>query len=568
MRRSCGLCVQIRSRPEVAGTGRLTVISGRLPWEDGRSILAVVGGNGSGDAEPVLPDEPADDPTQVRWSAGAVEGVGARHFEAGPGASAAAAPQPGSVDDERDVPAQVVARLRRLVRDPGDEERLALYRVGQSERVLADVNAVLERFGADRDLVVAAGPHARWLVREARHRGPLKLGIALLGVCGEPQDAEVLKVLGRHDEFTLYCAVALVKLLPDPVDALWEVARSACGWGRIEAVERLAPLVGDRPEIGRWLLTQGYKNSIMYQYLAFTCATHGGLADALAGAVDDELLDGACDLVDSLCRGGPVESMYHYPDGPLACERLLERLEERGTTLGRLPTVIELLRWLKNEGLGPEAPHTPEHARLTREMRAHLEGQGWSGELFAKLRARCRAILTEPHWPELVRAVWASGGHRERWRAWYVAPHVDVDLWESGFERLRSGPLDHLLVDRLVRKAPLKRQQRVVAWAEEHLVLERVASDPELCLFPTPEQADERALGWVVQAMRTPELYSESLVAAALLSPVVQTRVSALNALKAQPRESWGSTVEQALERLRHEEPSPQVREKLLALIG
>lgn len=78
----------------------------------------------------------------------------------------------------------------------------------------------------------------------------------MLGVCGEGDDIELIKPFAAHDEFTLYCAVAFKNLLQDPVDALWEAAKAASGWGKIQAVERLAPLAADRPDVKRWLLVE------------------------------------------------------------------------------------------------------------------------------------------------------------------------------------------------------------------------------------------------------------------------------------------------------------------------
>jgi hypothetical protein len=66
-----------------------------------------------------------------------------------------------------------------------------------------------------------------------------------------------MTTLARHDEFTVYCAVAIQRLVADPVDAMWRIARATDGWGKIETVERRAPMVEGRTDIQRWLLVEG-----------------------------------------------------------------------------------------------------------------------------------------------------------------------------------------------------------------------------------------------------------------------------------------------------------------------
>ena len=59
--------------------------------------------------------------------------------------------------------------------------------------------------GADPDRITAIG---HWLATETPDRSAAKFGIALLGMM-DPVDVATLQLLGTHDEFTLYAAVAL-----------------------------------------------------------------------------------------------------------------------------------------------------------------------------------------------------------------------------------------------------------------------------------------------------------------------------------------------------------------------
>lgn len=62
---------------------------------------------------------------------------------------------------------------------------------------------------------------------------------------------------------------------------LWELAKRVQGWGKIQIVDRLSEMeLND--EIKDWLVLEGYKNNIMYEYLALTCAKNGMLNEKLS----------------------------------------------------------------------------------------------------------------------------------------------------------------------------------------------------------------------------------------------------------------------------------------------
>ena len=441
-----------------------------------------------------------------------------------------------------DLDEDIHARFVSLARHDRDHDRIALYRLAQDPDILQHVDPVLERIVREPSLLPQLAAHARWLITVARHRGPAKLGIALLGACGNGDDLELIKPFAAHDEFTLYCSVAFTNLVEDPVDAIWEAAKAAEGWGKIQAVERLAPLVEDRLDIKRWLLVDGCANAVMNEYLGYACATAGGLAKALGGDVDDALLDGACTIVSALCVGGPAEDLAHYEDGPHVIERLLDLLAERCTTLTRLDTVTAIRQRLRDDS-GQAESGDADSRRLhgvSEEEARHLEF-GWTDGLRTRLVAACDALLARPEWPERVRAAFSDGDRHEEWLAWRIAPEVGVDLWDAAFAQLEAHPLDARLVFRVVHVRDRARKQRVIAWAEANLPLDLVSTGPQEHLFPEADIRDvNQALTYVVGDMCDGDLYSESLVAAAIRSPVISTRNQGLNALEARSREEWG----------------------------
>ena len=80
--------------------------------------------------------------------------------------------------------------------------------------------------------------------------------------------------------------MALLKLLRrSAVPAIWKLAKAVHGWGRIHAVNYLADLT-ITPEIKDWMLREGFRNRVLNEYLAYSCATAGELKQALCRSDD------------------------------------------------------------------------------------------------------------------------------------------------------------------------------------------------------------------------------------------------------------------------------------------
>ena len=515
-----------------------------LPWATGPAILPTLRAWTGRDPCP-LPDEPPALGSKLRFAPGAWDGIATHHLGAA-----------GEHDEARHV-LTTVAALARLCRESTDAARVAVYRLYLEQTVSPHADAILEElrrqdeFGPDH-----LRPHARWLVRHAAHREPLKLGVLLTGACGAEGDITDLAELARHDEFTLFAAVAAGNLVGDPVDVWWDMARRVHGWGKVQLVERLARRADDRPDLRAWLLRHGCDNDVMPDYLAHSCAVGGRLIEALSeDAVDDELLDGACLIVGTLLNcGGPAADIDGYPDGVLAVRSLVGQLEGRCGTLARLETVRRVRDWL-NEPAAPD-----------RDVWAERAERGWAEGVRADLLAACGDILARPGWAEVVRAAYRSGDAAEEHRAWYMAGAVGVDLWEPTLAKLHAAPLESGLYWRLLRTDDPARLARVVAFAEANLPLVEIATGPADELGLGPAYAAHGCLDFVLQEMTRDGVYSAALVAAGLRSPVVRNRNMALKALESRPVGEWGEEVVRAVERAVAEEPCDNVRKRLAVL--
>jgi hypothetical protein len=466
---------------------------------------------------PTLPDEGPDDGRTIRWGAGALDGVFARE---GAGAHELARG----------------AALARLIERAaaGDADAAgALYDAARGEGIVFALDAALEALAAARVGQAPVAELGRRMLRAAQHREPLKLAVALVGRAGDRDDVPLLETLARHDEFSVVAGAALASLLDDPVEAWWRVARLATGWGKVEAVARLAAVPTLPGDVRAWMLCHGCENDVMPEYLAFACATAGGLEDALAGLVDDELLDGACTIVRALVNGGPAEDIADYEPGPRVAAAIVELVAERPPSVSRLAAVVDIRRW---------AEDFEQHVAIAERCGRVLHRT--EGRAFVADR------LTRPD---------------EVLEVWSIAEAMGLDPWEPGWRHLHQAPEDSRLYHRLARTPVAARWERLAAFAARELPLAALASGPEERLFP-PDGLREPslALAAMVQDMR-PGRWSAALLAAALLSPVISTRNAALHALGAAPPVAWGAEVRTALRRLALEEPNGDVRARARA---
>ena len=471
-----------------------------------------------------LPDASELEGGSTRWAAGALDGVMGRH---------------GKVEDERLRAKQIAKGIRDLLAatTPANLEHLTrLLTRAPVLGVLDDVLAELVGGGElDPDRFHEL---ALFLVETAPDREVVKLGISMLGVLVGCDEREILLELGRHEEFTLFAAVALASTLEEAEPALFELAKRVRGWGRIHAVERL--LDSGDPEIRGWLVREGFRNEIMDEYLAHACAIAGDLAGALeADIVDDALLDGAADIFAALLTGGPAEDIEDYAEAPRAADAYLRHLtrrpEHRPLELVHL-LVAEQLR----EFIGPAGEELDDDETL-REL-------GWTLELRARVLDMCEKVAARPGWAEQVEAGLDDESLARFHQADAAAQLLDIDAWPHHMRRVQADPCRSPSWFRLVSTEDDERLEQALTLARELLPLAEIATGP----------ADESGLGpeWdvhdtlldVVQSLVDRPGRGLDLVDAALRSPVVRVRRGALLVLATWLRDAG-------------EHPAPGIRE-------
>ena len=462
----------------------------------------------------------------MRWAAGAMDGVMGHHA--------------GTADAEAELGRVLALLVGTRNRWRKTAARNALYDDLRDGRVLAFVDELLARIEDAR----VYHDVASWLVRQGEHREPVKFGMALLGKAATPEDLEVLRVLGRHEELTLYAAVALARQSDDAERELWQLAQGVDGWGRIQIVERLAGT--ERPEIKAWLLRGGFRNAVMDEYTAYTAATTGDLVAALEGPVDDELLAGAVGILRALLAGGPAEDIGDYAEGPRALRMVLERVRADPTTAEQGLLARDVVALLDSDGDGDRVPH-------------------WTPDARSALLALAREVLADPAWRGVVEA--GLGADDTFWAADDLAQHVGVDTFPAILERLRRDPFDSYWWQAM-RRTDEARLQELLAIADEHFLRSELGSGPALELGLGPMFRRHSALETLVTGLeRFPGVGLASRPHGSLQSgdPVPEHGTAHPGRLGA---EAWPEDVRPVLTTALSAEPDDDVRQRIERLLS
>lgn len=512
------------------------------PWGDRPSIYQHVlakihaGEPGFGEEGDLLPDdEIVKGDHQFRWAPGALDGVFGHH---------------GGGTDAADAARKILESLRALAKKANDDRADSLYSLLIEHSALNYVDHLLEAVVGDDDLEAERlQTIARWIATGAADREPIKCAIALLGVFQGGEDRDLLLTLGRHEEFTLFASVALTNCADDPELSLWALACLVTGWGRIQIIERLAETKDE--QIKAWMLREGYRNDIMEEYTALTCARTGNLLAALSQAEPDEkLLKGAGSLFTTLIRGrgGPSEGIESYAEGAEATELYLQHLQSRDLDVEDFVAVSAIEQFVNEK-----------------EGEVQDSALGWP-QRRATLLDLISAIRSRPGWEEKIRRGLDSEDRRIFGVATEAARALGIDTWDIYLERLKRGEDQWYFV---MQTNDHERIDKVVQFAEETLPLKEIASGPSDSLGLGPEFQHHSALDFVLQDLRRFPGKGWPLIRAGLQSPVVRNRNMAVQALAAWNRTAWPVEGEALLKGAIAAEPKDETRAIMIkALAG
>ncbi|NNG27786.1 MAG: hypothetical protein HKM87_09695, partial [Ignavibacteriaceae bacterium] len=157
-----------------------------------------------------------------------------------------------SVDDSEESKTRIkkLTELIRKVSKYGDEQSKSdFYReITENQGVIGIIDEFLQKLV---QLSLPVKPYlfkyANNLATKTNNRNSVKFGIAIIGLCQNKKPIENLKILGLHEEFTVFSTIALSYLSNNLIQDLWQLAKKVNGWGKIQIVDRLAEM--DLPDV-------------------------------------------------------------------------------------------------------------------------------------------------------------------------------------------------------------------------------------------------------------------------------------------------------------------------------
>ena len=120
------------------------------------------------------------------------------------------------------------------------------------------------------------------LIESSNNIECIKYGLTILALLNTNNEElkNTIRTLALSDEFTLFC-VLIMNTWAKGNDDIFETAKKVYGWGRIQAIRFLRPLMPRDEEIKDWMLKEGINNNVMSSYSALTIWKEGSIGSIL-----------------------------------------------------------------------------------------------------------------------------------------------------------------------------------------------------------------------------------------------------------------------------------------------
>jgi hypothetical protein len=447
--------------------------------------------------------------------------------------------------------AEPIARLLiQIAKNNSSRAKRKLYKLITDNFIVAFIDPILEIIIKSN---IPPKPHlhaySHWLVKEASDRGPVKLGISLLGIIHHPPNLPIIKLIGKHNEFTLFSAVAITNQLEDPTKDLWDLAQSVDGWGKIHLVERLTKYGNLSEDIKEWLIREGYKNYIMNEYLAKICAEAGNLVEVIQKPeLDEELLISISEIIEALISGGPADDIRDYSDGPQVLDEYAQLMQKYAKSLQHLISLNMIFTFVSND----------------KEDWKKLEKFGWTEQLREKIKKNISPLLQQHRWREIIEAKKSTPDDIEFFLVDRAASILGIDLWYEYWKRLQQNPLSSSYWLKAVQSANRERMEKLVEFGEKTLPLEEIASGP---LGKGPPLTENKIIGCILQDLGKFPNLGFPLIEAGIHSPNTRNRNLAVKALMIWGKENWPQDTKTLLKNTVKIEPDDIIRDSILSLL-
>lgn len=462
----------------------------KIPWENRKPIYMylrdIIEKDGKLTTESLPDEEVRYQDSELRWAAGALDGAFGHHASC----------------TETDI---IVANLTESIALYGrKKDKIEFYNIVMKDNIVSSIDNVIEEI-VKLQVKITQNLYdwTEFLAFQSPDRGAVKTGIALLGVMRATKFKDQIKILGRHEEFTLYAAVALGNMSDDPEMDLWELAKEVHGWGRIHLVERLAET--KNPEIKSWILTEGYKNTIMYEYLAYIAADTGELKKALArDDIEENILFAASDIIQALIDEGPVPGISIYQDANDVINLFIKNTLGKRNNLSYLLTYGSIYQYITDTDIEWD----------------NFKGNGWNEENRKEIAKTLKEELENETWKELIIKSANSENDMDFWMVKRAAKILNINLFNIHWKRLQKDSLNQTKWFDIMDSATNDNIDDVLAYAMKMIPLEEIATGPDELMGLGRDYNLHSIIDFIVQSLDIYEGKGEALILAALKSPV------------------------------------------------
>lgn len=500
-------------------------------------------------SSPRLPDEDLSvGEEQIRFAPGALDGLfGSQSLDA---------------SEVHEAIEKAVQLIGSICKAGEEKDILDLYGLIKDQTALVLVDPVITRLTEEELEEEELYQFCRWLVEESPDREPVKFGLALLGCFAETEDRELFLFFGMHEEFTLYASIALVNASDTAKDDLWTLAKQLNGWGRIHVIERLVLLLEDGKSedepIRRWLLLEGFRNSVSPSYSALSCATYGQLAQSLSAPVIDlDCLKAIAEIMVCLFDDEGIEGVLEYPDLVQATEHFIEQMRFHLHGLVDLCALLTI-----REGM-VRILATTEKDLIKKRRKVGLTKA--IGQKFIKQIDRLveKSPTSAEEWAARVRLALEEDVHDET--AYRCAYLMGIDVWDIYWRSLAENPVNAFLWEHVMNSDDPERLLQATEAALTILPYQDIASGPKISLG----LGQQYELHNSIDAVLNPSDSVESLIPmamAALKSPSLRNRSVACHYFERFEPPARLFDLKHEFAYLAHREPDQEIRSRLVQL--
>lgn len=455
-------------------------------------------------------------------------------------------------DESKDRVSRLVKYITMVAQKGDEQSKSDFYReITENESVIGIIDQFLEK------LVQASVPVEPYLYNfslklatKTNHRNAVKFGIAILGLCQNKKPIEDIKTLGLHDEFTVFSTIALFNLSDDLVNDLWELAKRIDGWGKIQLVDRLAEM--DLSEdIRNWLVLEGYKNSIMYEYLALTCAKNGMLNEKLKKeSIDDNLYSSSGEIIVALMDEGPAIGMSGYADSRETIENFIRHSKTRSLNISNYLTLYRIKDYLEEL--------SEENETL----------KNWNQNDLSNCLIDISELLKSKDWSADVQTALKSSNHVEYWNGKQAAQKLGIDLWEPVWKKLKQNPLDSSAWYDVTSYAKENNVEEIIEFAINNLPLEFLGSGPKDSTGIGNDYHKHSSFESVISFLENYPNKGEKLILVGLDSPVTRNRNMVIRVLDKWKAENWSKEITEKVDKLKGIEPNEDTKKNIERLLN